>query len=92
VHDGPEIELRIALDPETQLGPSKAALLQATDETSSIAAAGRRMGMSYKRAWYLAQIEETSVDTCINSIAPTGGNHRRRSASRRQGSRKRSLG
>lgn len=51
--DAPEIELRISLDPETLLGPGKAALLQAIDETDSIAAAGRRMGMSYKRAWYL---------------------------------------
>ena len=51
--DAPEIQLRIALDPETLLGPGKAALLQAIDETGSIAAAGRRMGMSYKRAWYL---------------------------------------
>src|SRR6266852_6998302 len=51
--DAPEIELRIALDPETQIGPGKAALLQGIKETGSIAAAGRRMGMSYKRAWYL---------------------------------------
>jgi hypothetical protein len=40
--DIPEIELRLALDPETLLGPGKAALLQAIDETGSIAAAGRR--------------------------------------------------
>ena len=51
--DHPSIKLRIALNPDTLLGPGKAALLQAIDETGSIAAAGRRMGMSYKRAWYL---------------------------------------
>jgi hypothetical protein len=34
--DIPEIELRLALDPETLLGPG-------IDETGSIAAAGRRM-------------------------------------------------
>lgn len=49
----PKIQLRIALGPEALLGPGKADLLQAIDETGSIAAAGRRMGMSYKRAWYL---------------------------------------
>lgn len=49
----PELQLRINLDPETLLGPGKAQLLQAIQETGSIAAAGRRMGMSYKRAWYL---------------------------------------
>jgi molybdate transport system regulatory protein len=48
-----KIRLRITLNPETLLGPGKAALLQAIDETGSIAAAGRRMRMSYKRAWYL---------------------------------------
>ena len=35
------------------MGPGKAELLQGISETGSIAAAGRRMGMSYKRAWYL---------------------------------------
>lgn len=49
----PTLQLRISLNPKTQLGPGKAELLQAVDETGSIAAAGRRMGMSYKRAWYL---------------------------------------
>lgn len=51
--DHPSITFRITLAPETLLGPGKADLLQAIDETGSIAAAGRRMGMSYKRAWYL---------------------------------------
>jgi molybdate transport system regulatory protein len=47
------IKLRVVLAPETMLGPGKAALLQGIHETGSIAAASRRMGMSYKRAWYL---------------------------------------
>ena len=51
----PNIQLRITLSPETRLGPGKAALLQAIDETGSIAAAGRQMEMSYKRAWYLVE-------------------------------------
>jgi len=38
---------------ETLVGPGKADLLQGIHETGSISAAGRRMGMSYKRAWYL---------------------------------------
>jgi molybdate transport system regulatory protein len=37
------------------IGPGKAALLEASGETGSIAAAGRRMGMSYRRAWVLAK-------------------------------------
>lgn len=31
--NAPEVELRISLDPEALLGPDKAALLQAIDET-----------------------------------------------------------
>jgi molybdate transport system regulatory protein len=53
VSDFPSITLRVALGPETLLGPGKAALLAGIAETGSIAAASRRMGMSYKRAWYL---------------------------------------
>lgn len=49
----PFIKLRVILGPDTLVGPGKADLLQGIDETGSIAAAGRRMGMSYKRAWYL---------------------------------------
>ena len=43
------------LGPEIAIGPGKADLLQGIVETGSIAAAGRRMGMSYKRAWYLIE-------------------------------------
>jgi molybdate transport system regulatory protein len=73
--DAPEIELRVSLDPETLLGPGKAALLQVIDETGSIAAAGRRMGMSYKRAWYRidtmnAYFSEPAV------VSAKGGNSR----------------
>ncbi|MEO0915146.1 MAG: LysR family transcriptional regulator [Pseudomonadota bacterium] len=37
------------------LGPGKADLLEAIDAEGSIAAAGRTMGMSYKRAWQLVE-------------------------------------
>jgi molybdate transport system regulatory protein len=47
------LRLRIAVGSEIVLGPGKADLLQGIQETGSIAAAGRRMSMSYKRAWYL---------------------------------------
>ena len=35
------------------MGPGKANLLDAIAEHSSISAAGRAMGMSYRRAWLL---------------------------------------
>lgn len=40
---------------EAMLGPGKADLLEHIRATGSIAAAGRAMGMSYKRAWSLVE-------------------------------------
>lgn len=37
------------------IGPGKAELLERIDSAGSIAAAGRAMGMSYKRAWMLIE-------------------------------------
>lgn len=50
---GRALRLRIALEQGVELGPGKADLLEAIRETGSIAAAGRRMRMSYQRAWDL---------------------------------------
>lgn len=47
--------LRIVLGRTVAVGPGKADLLEGIKDTGSIAAAGRRMGMSYKRAWYLVE-------------------------------------
>jgi molybdate transport system regulatory protein len=48
------LKLRILFD-GAMLGPGKAALLAHIRDTGSIAAAGRRMDMSYKRAWSLVE-------------------------------------
>ena len=45
--------LRITLSESAYIGPGRADLLEFIAETGSIAAAGRRMGMSYRRAWTL---------------------------------------
>ena len=47
--------LRIVLEPDIAIGPGKADLLEGIRNTGSIAAAGRRLGMSYKRAWLLVE-------------------------------------
>lgn len=50
------LRIRIVFDHERgMLGPGKAELLGLIEETGSIAAAGRRLGMSYKRAWLLVE-------------------------------------
>jgi molybdate transport system regulatory protein len=43
------------LGPEIAMGPGKADLLQGIKETGSIAGAGRRLRMSYRRAWLLVE-------------------------------------
>ena len=50
-----KLRLRLTLPSGQWLGPGKADLLQGIAETGSIAAAGRQMGMSYKRAWTLVE-------------------------------------
>lgn len=49
-----KIRLRLVFD-QTMIGPGKAELLTRIAATGSISAAGREMGMSYKRAWTLVE-------------------------------------
>ncbi|HVM85955.1 MAG TPA: LysR family transcriptional regulator [Candidatus Binatia bacterium] len=47
------VSLRIDLGEERRFGPGKARLLELIRDTGSISAAGRALGMSYRRAWLL---------------------------------------
>jgi molybdate transport system regulatory protein len=47
--------VRIVLGEAMRLGPGKVDLLEAIRETGSISAAGRKLGMSYRRAWLLVE-------------------------------------
>lgn len=49
----PRLRIRIVFGDAEMIGPGKAELLERIDRCGSIAAAGREMGMSYKRAWQL---------------------------------------
>ncbi len=53
--------LRFVLEPDIALGPGKADMLEQIRETGSISAAGRLMGMSYKRAWLMVE----SMNRCF---------------------------
>ena len=53
--DEPRLRIRIVFGSDAMLGPGKAELLERIRDTGSIAAAGRGMGMSYKRAWSLVE-------------------------------------
>ncbi len=60
--------IRVLLGSAFAIGPGKADLLQAIEQTGSISAAARSMGMSYRRAWLLIDtmnqcFREPVVDT-----------------------------
>jgi molybdate transport system regulatory protein len=48
-----KLSIRIDFDGADSVGPGKIRLLELLKETGSIAAAGRAMDMSYRRAWLL---------------------------------------
>ena len=56
-----KLRLRVDLDPGGAIGPGKIELLEHIDELGSIAAAGRAMRMSYRRAWELID----SINQCF---------------------------
>jgi molybdate transport system regulatory protein len=67
--------LRLVVGEDIAIGPGKAELLRLIAETGSIAAAGRAMGMSYKRAWMLV----TTMNRCFATplvAASRGGSSR----------------
>jgi len=64
--------LRLVLKPDFALGPGKIDLLQGIQDTGSIAAAGRRMGMSYRRAWLLIEELNRSFKTPLVAASKGG--------------------
>lgn len=70
----PHLSFRLILGDDIALGPGKVQLLEAIRDTGSIAAAGRSMNMSYKRAWHLVD----TMNRCFKSPlveASKGGAH-----------------
>ena len=73
----PRIKLRLEFDEAALvLGPGKAQLLAQIARLGSISAAGRAMGMSYKRAWTLVvEMNTAFADPLVDSSrgGPGGG-------------------
>ncbi len=70
-----KLSLRVDLGPAARVGPGKIALLERIADLGSIAAAGRSMGMSYRRAWELVE----DLNRCfVEPVVETrlGGNTR----------------
>lgn len=68
------IKIRLKQHEKIAMGPGKADLLAAIGEQGSISAAGRVMGMSYKRAWDLVKTMNESFNEPLVSTAK-GGPH-----------------
>jgi molybdate transport system regulatory protein len=66
--------LRIVLAGGQRLGPGKADLLEAIGRTGSISAAGRELGMSYRRAWLLVDAVNGMFRRPV-VLASAGGAH-----------------
>jgi molybdate transport system regulatory protein len=66
------VRLRLQIAPGIALGPGKADLLQGIRDTGSISAAGRRMRMSYKRAWQLVDELNRLFDTPLVAASKGG--------------------
>ena len=49
----PTPRIRLLIGDTIAIGPGKASLLERIDNTGSISAAAREMGMSYRKAWRL---------------------------------------
>lgn len=66
--------IRLLNGSDIALGPGKVELIEGIAELGSIAAAGRRMGMSYRRAWLLV----STMNRCFREPlleAAKGGVH-----------------
>ena len=68
----PALSLRVILRKGSAFGPGKAELLEHIRDTGSIAAAGRRMRMSYKRAWQLVEELNRVFDTPLVEASKGG--------------------
>jgi molybdate transport system regulatory protein len=68
----PQLKLRIVFDDARYFGHGKAELLGRIARTGSIAAAGREMGMSYKRAWDLVTAMNAMFATPLVAMARGG--------------------
>ena len=66
--------IRVLFGSAFAIGPGKADLLQAVEETGSISAAARSMGMSYRRAWLLIDtMNQCFREPVVNTAAGGAG-------------------
>ena len=69
---GAKPQIRIMFRKAIAMGPGKADLLKAIDQTGSISAGARALGMSYRRAWLLVDTMNQSFKSPVVETL-TGG-------------------
>jgi molybdate transport system regulatory protein len=68
-----KLKLQLYCGDEIAMGPGKADLLEAIAREGSISAAGRALGMSYRRAWMLVDTMNRCFRTPLIETHPGGG-------------------
>src|SRR6187402_645203 len=68
-----KLKLQLYCGDEIAMGPGKADLLDAIARDGSISAAGRAMGMSYRRAWLLVDTMNRCFRAPLVETHPGGG-------------------
>jgi molybdate transport system regulatory protein len=70
------IKIQIYCGEEIAMGPGKADLLDAIRDHGSISAAGRALGMSYRRAWLLVDaMNRCWAEALVRTAPGAGGAH-----------------
>ncbi|MDQ2762394.1 MAG: LysR family transcriptional regulator [Pseudomonadota bacterium] len=68
-----KLKAQVYCGEELAMGPGKADLLEAIDREGSISAAGRALGMSYRRTWLLAdEMNRCWKDRLVETTAGGG--------------------
>jgi molybdate transport system regulatory protein len=70
--DSHRLTIRMDFATGTRVGPGKIALLEAVASEGSISGAGRKLKMSYKRAWDLVEDLNRNFGSELVSKAPGG--------------------
>ena len=68
-----KLKIQLYCGDEIAMGPGKADLLEAIAREGSISAAGRAMGMSYRRAWLLVDTMNRCFANPLVETHPGGG-------------------
>jgi len=71
-----KLKAQILCGEELAMGPGKADLLEAIVQEGSISAAGRKLGMSYRRAWLLVDAMNRCWTQPLVEATPGGGEGR----------------